>query len=102
MYSARPEMTDHVVQSRILRNVSVPAHYSLLSDYCDMNLFDRIVIEDYTGANDKIVVIYIFKTETSEMPNVGFVYPLNVSRGCTSLVKNRRSNSRISYEIASP
>ena len=102
MYSARPEVTDHVVQSRILWNVSVPAHYSLLSNYCDMNLFDRIVVEDYTGANDKIVVIYIFKTETSEMSDMGFVYSLNISRGCTSLIKNRRSNSRISYEIASP
>jgi hypothetical protein len=102
VYSARPEMTDHVAQSRILRNVTAPAHYSLLSNYCDMNLFDRIVSEDYTGANDQIIVIYIFKTETSEMPNVGFVYPLNVSRGCTSFVKNRRSNSRISYEIAPP
>ncbi len=88
MYSARPEMTDHVAQSRILRNVTPPAYYSLLSNYCDMNLFDRIVIKDYTGANDQIIVVYIFEMETSEMPNVGFVYPLNVSRGCTSLVKN--------------
>ncbi len=88
VYSARPEMTDHVAQSRVLRNVTALAHYSLLSNYCDMNLFDRIVVEDYTGANDEIIVIYIFKTETSEMPNVGFVYPLDVSRGCTSFVKN--------------
>ncbi len=88
MYSARPEMTDHAAQSRILRNVTAPAHCSLLSNNCNMNLFDRIVIEDYTGANDKIVVVDIFKTETSKMPNVGFVYPLNVSRGCTSFVKN--------------
>ena len=101
MYSARPEMTDHVAQSRILRNVTALAHYSLLSNNCKMNLFDRIVVEDYTRANDQIIVVYIFKTETSKMPNVGFVYPLNVSRGCTSLVKNRRSNSWISYKIAS-
>jgi hypothetical protein len=50
--SARPEMSDHVAQSRILRNITAPAHYSLLSNDCDMNLFDRIVIEDYARAND--------------------------------------------------
>ena len=88
MCSARPEMSDHVAQSRILRNITVPAHYSLLSNCCDMNLFDRIVIEDYARADDQIVVIYVFKTKTSEMPNMGIVYPLNVSRGCTSFIKN--------------
>jgi len=44
-----------------------------------MSLFNRIVIENYARANDKIIVIYIFKAETGKMPNVGFVYPLNIS-----------------------
>jgi hypothetical protein len=82
--SARPEMMNHVAQSRILRNVTAPAHYSLLSNHCDMNLFNRIVVEDYTRANDQVIVIYIFKTETSKVPNVGFVDPLNISGGITS------------------
>jgi hypothetical protein len=50
--SDRPEMSDHVAQSRILRNITAPVHYSLLSNRCDMNLFNRIVIEDYARAND--------------------------------------------------
>ena len=78
MFSACPEMTDHVVQSRIHQNISVLAHYSLLSNHCDMNLFNRMVVEDYTRTNNQIIIIYIFKTETSKMPNVGFVYPSRI------------------------